>query len=369
MLIKRTCREARRLLSQYGNAIAFESHGRASAVLPNAYRILRARFKYGVGPVYYALYRFSQVPESEWGDYVTDDPRFKECLKVLNPDKFRTVADNKLLFHEHCVKEDLPAIPILCVVTDDFALATGGVERVTTSDHLGRVLEMAPDELFIKPIAGTFGEGAFVVVCRDGILSFNGTCGSVDDLYRYLNANLGDQKGWIVQPRLRSHASLDGLVSPHALATVRAITRIGAAGAELLIADLKITVGEAVTDNFEKGKSGHLGAAIDVESGRLSRAWGSVCKDWPVMTSFECHPETGCRIEGFVLPFWKELVQLALRAQESLPELKTLGWDIAATRDGIILVEANGTYGTALLQVAHERGLKRELSLALGLHP
>ncbi|WP_332671502.1 sugar-transfer associated ATP-grasp domain-containing protein [Aromatoleum sp.] len=365
MLIKKTYRETRRLLSQYGNAIAFESRGRASAVLPNVYKILRARFKYGVGPVYYALYRFSQVPESEWGNYVTDDPRFKEFLKKLNPDKFRTIADNKLLFHRHCVRNGLPTIPMLCLVTDDADLATHGAQRVRDATQLRTALQAAPGEMFVKTMAGTYGEGAFVLRREGDLFSFAGRTGSPDALFRYLIENLGDEQGWILQPRARSHESLRGVVSPNALATVRAVTQMRGDRAELLIADLKITVGDSVTDNFSKGKSGNLLAGIDVASGRLGAAWGSIRKDWPVMTPFANHPETGCRIEGYELPFWRDLVDVALRAQESVPQLRSLGWDIAATTDGIMLVEANSTYDVSILQVAHQRGLKRELQRAL----
>lgn len=62
------------------------------------------------------------------------------------------------------------------------------------------------------------------------------------------------------------------------------------------------------------------------------------------MTSCSRHPVTGCRIERYELPFWSDLVQVALGAQESVPRHKSLGWDIAATTEGIVLVEAHRTY-------------------------
>lgn len=326
-----------------------------------------ARLKYGVGPLYYALYRFSHVPRSEWGNYVTDDPSFKQLLMDINPEEIRVIANNKLMFHEHCLRNSLPTIPALCVVTNELNLQTHGVERVTTAEQLRATLRTAPEEMFVKPMAGTYGEGAFVLRRRGEGFLFDGQSGSADELYRYLMANLGDEHGWLVQPRMRTHESLGGIVSPHALATVRAVTQMRQGRAELLIADLKITAGESVTDNFSKGKSGNLLASIDVSTGRVGVAWGSTRKDWPVMAPFTRHPETGRPIEGQKLPFWSELVQVALSAQESVPQLKSLGWDIAATTDGIMLVEANGTYDVSILQIAHQRGLKRELQHALSL--
>lgn len=367
MLMKKSLREAQRILKQYSTAILVDAGGRLRELIPSAGRIVAARFKYGVGPVYYSLYRFGRIPRSEWDNYVTDDPRFKQFLMDINPERLRIIANNKLLFHEHCVKNGLPTIPVLGVVGRLPDLPGLTIEPLTTLPQWRHHMTKAPKSLFIKPIAGTYGEGAFTVERLGQNLAFNNGVGSLDDLFHYLQSGLPEHGGWIIQPRLRSHAALRDIVSPHGLATVRVVTQMRNGRAELLIADLKVTVGQCITDNFSKGTSGNLLAGIDVETGRITAAWGSTRRDWPVMTSFSRHPETGQPIEGFELPFWKDLVRVALRAQESLPELKSLGWDIAATTDGIVLVEANGTYDVSILQIAHQRGLKRELSQALGL--
>jgi hypothetical protein len=84
-------------------------------------------------------------------------------------------------------------------------------------------------------------------------------------------------------------------------------------------------------------------------------------KDWPTMQELPNHPDSGERIEGFVVPAWDQVIRLALQAQESLPQLKSAGWDIAVTDAGPLLVETNLTYSVDIMQVAHRRGLKRQL--------
>jgi hypothetical protein len=128
---------------------------------------------------------------------------------------------------------------------------------------------------------------------------------------------------------------------------------------------MKIIVGDNAADNFHYGLSGNLVCAIDLHSGRLSAARGSESTDWPVISSYSHHPRTAHPIEGFEVPQWDDVLALALRAQESLPQLKSAGWDIALTPDGPVVVEGNSSYALDILQVAYGRGLRQELTSLL----
>ena len=154
-------------------------------------------------------------------------------------------------------------------------------------------------------------------------------------------------------------------MSSHGLATARVVTAMQNGVARVVVAGFKVTVGTNATDNFSKGASGNLLAGIDLSTGTLSQARGSRRKDWPEMIDFDTHPETGTRIAGFALPLWDDLLRCAVRAQESLPELRSAGWDIAISERGILVVEANLTYDLSILQIAHQRGLKREIDAVL----
>lgn len=365
-LVKRAWRESARIVSQYAAAVARETGGRTHRILPTMYRLALARLRYDVGPRYYSLFEFASVPEASWSDFVTDDPKFKKLLEQMSPEAARDVANDKALFYRHCIEHRLPAIPILGLVSKRPEREYPNVPWIGDRETWRALMEEAPDELFIKPIAGTFGEGAFTVFRNGSHLVYGDREGSPDMLFDHLQVLLEDEAGWLIQPRLQSHHGIASIMAPQGVGTIRAVTCMDRGEPRLLLAILKITVGSNVTDNFHHGSTGNLVAPIDLATGALAAARGSTRTDWPAMTTVGRHPDTGHPIEGAVVPCWEELVALVLAAQRSLPLLKSAGWDIAVTPEGPILVETNAFYSVDILQVAYGRGLKGELMRQLG---
>lgn len=359
--LKRAWHEGRRVASHYATAVARETGQDPRGVVRTLREISLARLRYGVGPRYYSLFEFSRVPREAWDDYVTDDPSFKKVLEEMSPASAREIATDKALFHRHCLQHELPAVPILGLISNNPRHEYPDVHWIRDRRTWDELLEQAPESLFIKPVDGTFGEGAFLATRAGRELAFADQQGSADTLFDYLQSHLDEQSGWLIQPRLRSHPALAPIMSPDGLGTIRAVTCMSAEGPRLLWAILKITVGANVTDNFHHGSTGNLVAPIDVASGRVSAARGSRRTDWPEMTTLSHHPDTGNAIEGIVIPGWPDVVRTVLAAQDSLPELKSTGWDVAITPDGPLLVETNAYYSVDIMQVAYGRGLKREL--------
>ena len=67
---------------------------------------------------------------------------------------------------------------------------------------------------------------------------------------------------------------------------------------------------------------------------------------------FSYHPESGSKIMGIKIPFWKEAVQMVLDCSEVLrKELPYIGWDVIITNDGPKIIEGNPWPGIQLIQV------------------
>ena len=354
------------MISDYWNALRCGARGRGLGAAMVPAEILWARFHYGLGPRLYSLYRLWRKPRAEWGEYIDDHPN-KPWMHSLNPSGRRYLLDDKLAFFQHCIENDLATVPVLGVVSGSAPPRTALVPEIGGPAMLAELLALHPDGLFIKPTGGSHGEGAFSVQMQGSSICFKGHTVTAAELFEYCRSRAAGYEGkLIVQPRLRPARALLAIMSSHGLGTVRAVTCVDRQGVRLLAASLRIPVGTVDADNFLHGASGNLVAGIDSGTGRLLQGLGSARRDWPDIMPVERHPDTGTVIEGFQLPFWAELVDLVSRGQRAFTGLRTIGWDVAITDRGPVLVEGNGAYDTDLLQISHDRGFRPVLLAAMG---
>ena len=352
------------MLKNYAKCVYLESKGSPVRALRIVSGLFRARTKYNIGPLHYSLFRFVDTPRAEWRSYLRDTEFFARVLGSANSDDMRRFLKDKVLFYQHCLDHGLPTPSIICVVAQPTTpVSSTSIAHVSDLDQWRSAIESAPSELFVKPIDGSYGSGAFIIRRLEQHFTFGqgGAQGSLEDLYLYVLQSLKNEKALLVQPRILAHPKILDISSGNALATIRVVTAMANNNARILYACAKLPVGTNITDNFSHGSSGNLVAAVDIATGALSEGWCSARSDWPVMQSTDVHPDTGHQIRGSVLPLWRDVIDLALEAQNSLPKIRTIGWDIAITAEGVMLIEANGGYNIGILQVAHQRGLGGEL--------
>ena len=214
-------------------------------------------------------------------------------------------------------------------------------------------LRLPPGDLFIKPLRGRGGTGAqaWLHVAAGRYRSLlDGECLGEVDLLEQIK---GRDQDIMVQTRLLNHDAIRDL-SNGALMTVRLITFLNETGTyEATHAGLKMAVGaNRLVDNFH---AGGIAAAIDMKSGRLGPASDIGLR--PDVGWCTHHPDTGGVIEGRVLPLWQETIAMACRAHAAFAPRVIVGWDIAITSKGPVLIEGNGAPGLDLLQRAYREPL------------
>lgn len=67
--------------------------------------------------------------------------------------------------------------------------------------------------------------------------------------------------------------------------------------------------------------------------------------------SYITHPMTGVEIKGFEIPQWDEVKYLVKEASKKIKNVRYIGWDIAISKNGPIIIEANNDPGYTAYQL------------------
>lgn len=292
-----------------------------------------SRFNYS--PTAYHLYRFFDGTRP-LGAYLQEMEL--AVLHMRDTDGVSTrVLPDKVLFFEECVRLQLATPPIVAV------FAPGEEER-----WIGRERGVFPrGDLFLKDAGGQQGEGTERwVYDRDAERWVRRGAYKNDETMLAHLRERGEKRACIVQPVVENHP-LIRRYSPDALCTLRIITSWDPgvdARPKLVRACFKIARSGAEVDNLH---AGGLACAVDPFTGMLGVARGVGPSDG----THRRHPDTGAEISGVVLPYFHEAVALARRAHTKLDGLPwSVGWDVAISPAGPLLLEGNTLWGADLAQ-------------------
>lgn len=157
----------------------------------------------------------------------------------------------------------------------------------------------------------------------------------------------------VVQDRVDQHEAVAAL-HPASVNTVRLVTVLRGDRAAPFVAGCRIGTRGSVTDNRS---TGGISVRVDLESGCLR---GRGFYQPGQGHSVHRHPDTGVLLDGSPLPGLDRGVEIACRFHEDLCVLRTVGWDLALTADGPLLLEGNVWWSHNLHQ-STEANFRRRL--------
>jgi hypothetical protein len=315
-------------------------------------------FRIGIEPKMYYRFRWYRAERRKRASaYLWNFMLYRLHLRVtaaVAPDE-ASMLDNKDRFGDWCRSHNLPAPRIISVFES-------GEEVGAEIEHDE---EYPPGDLFSKPAASREGLGAMMwsAVGNGTYLDADGSAYTQSQLKSFLKAQSleslqgrragslqnSQENRILLQARLQNHPDLSDL-SNRALCTARIVTARDDTGMpRLLLAAFRMSVGDSVVDNFHRG--GFL-SAVHLETGKLlSGMWGDVER---CVARIDTHPETSAKVAGRQLPHWAEAARLVLRAHGLLESIPSVGWDVAFTGEGPVLIEANVIWHPDVMQVASD---------------
>ena len=151
-------------------------------------------------------------------------------------------------------------------------------------------------------------------------------------------------------------------IYPGSINTIRIVTFVnGSKEVEVWGTTIRMGVNKSV-DNFSMGG---ISANIDINSGIINT---KARYKSPFQCEYDIHPVTGENITGVEIPYWAETIETIKKAALEVPEVRTIGWDIAITPQGPTLIEGNDNWNKTNFELVTGIGLNNRIKALLKQH-
>ncbi len=262
--------------------------------------------KYKTSPHNYEVMGFADLTSEQRKTFFTFYDNIA-MMEKYNSKKHEAIFYNKFIFSK---------------VFSDFYGRKCVMTNYLTEEDFEKFME-GETKIVYKPVNAAQGKGVEVLDLKD----FD----SLHTLYDYvMSLPKGIIETWIVQ-----HSEISALY-PHAVNPIRINTVLD--GDKMHIMTSTLSIGH--NSKIANASINALFALVDPKTGEVLT---EACDyDGGI---YEKHPETGATFKGFHIPFWKETLQMLEKATRTMHQVGYVGWDIAITENGPILIEGNNDPG------------------------
>ncbi len=190
------------------------------------------------------------------------------------------------------------------------------------------------NELVIKSVNGDCGNNIYLYKKEDNKITIDGVEKTELEIKK-----LFDNDKYIFQDVVKQHNLIQAF-GTKSVNTIRIITIRGKSGEiNIFNAFLRLSVDkDSFVDNRAKGG---LGIGINLETGKLFE-YGMTHDSFGGI--FNEHPISGIKFKDYQLPYWNALIDLVITAHKHLYEIESIGWDVAITENGPVLLEGNDDF-------------------------
>ncbi len=148
---------------------------------------------------------------------------------------------------------------------------------------------------------------------------------------------LMEEKLFLAEETIVQHPDMNKLCA-RSVNTIRVCTVLSDNGnPHVVYALIRIGSGKNDVDNVSSGGMYTLLS----DDGRITHP----CFCDKTVTYYTTHPANGFELIGFEVPFFNEAIELCKKAALVEPRMRYIGWDVAITENGPVLVEGNNLPG------------------------
>lgn len=268
--------------------------------------------RYSASPANYYYFGFAQLSHTQRKTYVTHKMS-EQIQKKYNLPKYHIVFYDKIIFSR--VFSEFYGRK--CIATETMNLA-----------EFKNFIEVIPKFIY-KPLEGGQGKGIQVFE-KDQSKSYT-------EIYENLKGTHGIIEEWIHQ-----HPKMQELY-PKSVNIIRIQTIYTQSKCNFLCATL--TIGH--NNKIANASANSIFTLVDVENGHVFTN-GCDYND----NIYIKHPETGIQFKDFQIPLWDEVLEMLEKASSRVPQIAYVGWDVAITENGPVIIEGNNDGGYVGYQLA-----------------
>jgi len=208
------------------------------------------------------------------------------------------------------------------------------------------------NKIFVKPDIGYGGQDVMAFRKGEDNQFIDEKQGLIFD-FDFIK-KMSERMNFLCQEGLKQVDELN-ILNPDSINSLRIMTKFKDNQVKTFVTLIRMGRAGSHVDNTT---SGGLSCEIDTETWILKREAVFPFSN-PLKTTI-CHPDTKVPFEGLKLPFREETLYLVEKNALLFPGCETIGWDIALTPEGPVIIEINWNPCPQLAQVTLRRGLAKE---------
>lgn len=254
--------------------------------------------------------------------------------------RYNLLIDDKILFHDIMSYYGLPVPKRYFIYRNgEFRNAS----KILTNDEVNSILKnINDDRIFVKLTSGGGASGIFIYTKKE-----NGIY--VDDKKNEVSAEMIKEKyretDLIFEEQIKQDKIL-AQFNPDTVNTIRILTYKD----KIASATVRFGGKGDFIDNLSKGG---VAVSCDIETGELGE-YGMRIYD---INKYYEHPDSKIKFKGVRISQWEEIKNIITKSLNLLPYYKSVGFDIATTDEGPVIIEINTGAGIGLSQIGREYGL------------
>lgn len=253
--------------------------------------------------------------------------------------RYHILIDDKILFHSLMKAYGIPVPERYFVFFENSFRKDGRLLSDVAVDDI--IAGITDERIFIKRFRGGAASGISVAVRKQG--------GYFTEEGKRLSASMirdtFSDSNYIFEKQLVQDSALAAL-NPDTVNTCRVLTFKD----KVVACSIRVGRKGSFVDNAAKGG---IVLSLDMETGRIEE-YGLREYD---LQKYYVHPDTGIRFKDYEVPMWPSVKELVEKTIRLIPYYSSVGFDVATTVDGPVIIEINTGTGVYASQMGKKRGI------------